>query len=117
MNSAKMALVLEELRKNLSSTSSTGEIDNFKGKVKFIIRLQVQPWHGSSTFLHEAALAVSLVLIQETTINYSHQNPQVARVSPESFWPFSLLVGSIVQTACEFTAYSYLVIQKPNRLL
>ncbi|KAF9025876.1 hypothetical protein BDZ89DRAFT_1102199 [Hymenopellis radicata] len=46
-------------------------IDSYDGKVKAIIRLQVQPWHGASTFTHEAALAV-------------------ARVSPDAFWPFSL---------------------------
>ncbi|TFK71996.1 hypothetical protein BDN72DRAFT_793003 [Pluteus cervinus] len=43
----------------------------YAGKVKAIIRLQVQPWHASSTLTHEAALAV-------------------VRVSPENFWPFSL---------------------------
>ena len=31
----------------------------YDGKVKAIIRQQVQPWHGASTFVHEAALAVS----------------------------------------------------------
>ena len=33
-----------------------GEYD---GKVKAIIRQQVQPWHSSSTLVHEIALAVS----------------------------------------------------------
>lgn len=33
----------------------------YDGKVKVIIRLQVQPWHGSSIFTHEIALAVSLI--------------------------------------------------------
>ncbi|KAI9447933.1 hypothetical protein H4582DRAFT_2107371 [Lactarius indigo] len=45
----------------------------YEGKVKVIFRNQVQPWHGSSTFTHEAGLAV-------------------ARVAPEKFWPFSLLL-------------------------
>ena len=31
----------------------------YDGKVKAIIRQQVQPWHGCSTFVHEVALAVS----------------------------------------------------------
>jgi len=31
----------------------------YDGRVKAIIRQQVQPWHGSSTFVHEVALAVS----------------------------------------------------------
>jgi len=43
----------------------------YYGKVKVIFRPQVQPWHSSSTFVHEAGIAV-------------------ARVSPEHFWPFSL---------------------------
>ncbi|KAF9651678.1 hypothetical protein BDM02DRAFT_3126781 [Thelephora ganbajun] len=41
----------------------------YDGKVKAIIRQQVQPWHGTSTYVHEVALAV-------------------ARVSPEKFWEF-----------------------------
>ena len=31
----------------------------YENKVKIIIRLQVQPWHASSTLTHEAGLAVS----------------------------------------------------------
>jgi len=44
---------------------------NYDGKVKVIFRNQVQPWHSSSTLVHEAGLAV-------------------ARVSPDNFWAFSL---------------------------
>ncbi|KIY70383.1 hypothetical protein CYLTODRAFT_419853 [Cylindrobasidium torrendii FP15055 ss-10] len=43
----------------------------YDGKVKVIARLQVQPWHGSSLYTHEAALAV-------------------ARIKPEAYWPYSL---------------------------
>jgi len=43
----------------------------YEGKIKVIFRNQVQPWHGASTFTHEAGLAV-------------------ARVTPGKFWPFSL---------------------------
>jgi protein-disulfide isomerase len=65
--SAKMARAIENvLKPKFAPQGEYGE-----GKVKVIIRLQVQPWHGASTFTHEAALAV-------------------ARVSPENFWPFSL---------------------------
>jgi len=64
--SAKLALAIDGVLKPLFSPGG-----KYHGKVKAIIRLQVQPWHGSSTFTHEAALAV-------------------ARVSPDSFWPFSL---------------------------
>jgi len=45
----------------------------YEGKIKIIFRNQVQPWHGSSTFTHESGLAV-------------------ARVTPQNFWPFSLLL-------------------------
>ena len=31
----------------------------YAGKVKVIFRNQVQPWHASSTLVHEAGLAVS----------------------------------------------------------
>jgi len=43
----------------------------YDGKVKAIIRQQVQPWHSSSTLVHEIVLAV-------------------VRVSPEKFWEFHL---------------------------
>ncbi|CAE7077269.1 unnamed protein product [Rhizoctonia solani] len=33
----------------------------YAGKVELLLRLQPQPWHGSSTFTHEAALAVGRV--------------------------------------------------------
>ncbi|KAI0307067.1 hypothetical protein B0F90DRAFT_1622059 [Multifurca ochricompacta] len=45
----------------------------YEGKIKIIFRNQVQPWHGSSTFTHEAGLAVALV-------------------APEKFWSFSLIL-------------------------
>jgi len=62
--SAKLAGTIENVLKPLLS-------QKYDGKVKVIIRPQVQPWHASSTYTHEAAFAV-------------------ARVSPENFWPFSL---------------------------
>ncbi|KAG4302306.1 hypothetical protein PCANB_001478 [Pneumocystis canis] len=37
-----------------------------KNDIKFIIRLQIQPWHPSSTLLHEAALAVSKLSENQT---------------------------------------------------
>jgi protein-disulfide isomerase len=43
----------------------------YKGKIKLILRLQPQPWHSSSTLLHEAALAV-------------------VKVAPDKFWDYSL---------------------------
>ncbi|KAF9462067.1 hypothetical protein BDZ94DRAFT_1220615 [Collybia nuda] len=64
--SAKMALAIENILRPL-----LGPDGKYDGKVKIIVRLQVQPWHSSSTLTHEAALAV-------------------ARVSPGNFWPYSL---------------------------
>ncbi len=32
----------------------------YEGKIKVIFRNQVQPWHGASTFTHEAGLAVTI---------------------------------------------------------
>ncbi|KAH9938097.1 thioredoxin-like protein [Fomitopsis serialis] len=64
--SAKLSLAIDSVLKPL--LDSGGKYD---GKVKVIFRPQVQPWHSSSTFVHEAGLAV-------------------ARVAPQSFWTFSL---------------------------
>ncbi|KAJ7784147.1 hypothetical protein B0H16DRAFT_1491464 [Mycena metata] len=64
--SAKLALAIDSVLVPL-----LGQNGKYHGKVKAIFRPQVQPWHASSTFVHEAGLAV-------------------ARVSPASFWPFSL---------------------------
>lgn len=43
----------------------------YAGKVKIILRPHPQPWHASSTLVHEVALAV-------------------AKVAPASFWAYSL---------------------------
>ncbi|KAG5648750.1 hypothetical protein DXG03_000097 [Asterophora parasitica] len=64
--SAKIALVIDGVLKPLFAPGG-----KYDGKVKVIARLQVQPWHASSTLTHESALAV-------------------ARVSPDDFWPYSL---------------------------
>ncbi|KAH7101104.1 hypothetical protein BKA62DRAFT_743471 [Auriculariales sp. MPI-PUGE-AT-0066] len=45
----------------------------YDGRVKVIVRLHPQPWHASSTWVHEAGLAV-------------------LRVAPQSFWEFSLVL-------------------------
>lgn len=42
----------------------------YSGKVQFLFRQQVQPWHPSSTLTHEAAAAV-------------------LQLSPEKFWAYS----------------------------
>ncbi|KAJ7098604.1 hypothetical protein B0H15DRAFT_1005059 [Mycena belliarum] len=64
--SAKISLVIDSVLLPL-----LGPGGKYHGKVKAIFRPQVQPWHASSTLVHEAGLAV-------------------ARASPDSFWSFSL---------------------------
>ncbi|KAG6891311.1 hypothetical protein C0992_009192 [Termitomyces sp. T32_za158] len=63
-----MALVIDGVLKPLFESGG-----KYAGKVKAIIRLQVQPWHTTSTLTHESALAV-------------------IRASPGYFWPYSLLL-------------------------
>ncbi|KAG6866116.1 hypothetical protein C0991_008424 [Blastosporella zonata] len=51
--SAKIALVIDGVLKPLFASGG-----KYADKVKVIIRLQVQPWHASSTLTHESALAL-----------------------------------------------------------
>lgn len=53
--SAKLSLAIDSVLVPL-----LGPGGKYDGKVKAIFRPQVQPWHGSSTFVHEAGLAVGL---------------------------------------------------------
>ncbi len=46
------------------------EKSSLANKVQFIFRPQIQPWHPSSTLVHEAGVAVQ-------------------RLDPTKFWPFS----------------------------
>ncbi|KAF9057817.1 hypothetical protein BJ165DRAFT_1521162 [Panaeolus papilionaceus] len=64
--SAKIAFKIENILRPL-----LGPGGKYDGKVKLVFRLHPQPWHATSTYVHEAALAA-------------------LRVSPENFWPFSL---------------------------
>ncbi|OBZ70497.1 Disulfide bond formation protein D [Grifola frondosa] len=64
--SAKISLAINSVLLPLFSPGG-----KYDGKVKVIFRNQVQPWHASSTLVHEAGLAV-------------------ARVAPDGFWKFSL---------------------------
>lgn len=48
-----MALAIDGVLKPLFSAGG-----QYEGKVKVIFRNQVQPWHASSTLVHEAGLAV-----------------------------------------------------------
>lgn len=51
--SAKIAFKFDKILKPL-----IGPDGPHAGKVKVIVRQQVQPWHAASTLTHEAALAV-----------------------------------------------------------
>ena len=62
--SAKMANKVETILKPLLGPGS-----KYEGKVKVIIRLHVQSWHASSTLTHEAALAVSSLLLTVIYLN------------------------------------------------
>ncbi|KAJ7194546.1 hypothetical protein GGX14DRAFT_678631 [Mycena pura] len=64
--SAKMSAAIDSVLVPLLSAGG-----KYHSRVKVVFRPQVQPWHATSTLVHEAGLAV-------------------ARVSPEQFWPFSL---------------------------
>ncbi|TFY69183.1 hypothetical protein EVG20_g3257 [Dentipellis fragilis] len=64
--SSKLSFTIDRVVKPLFEAGG-----RYEGKVKLIFRPQVQPWHGASTFVHEAGLAV-------------------ARVAPDKFWAFSL---------------------------
>ncbi|KAJ3720568.1 hypothetical protein C8R42DRAFT_608671 [Lentinula raphanica] len=64
--STKMALTIDKVLVPLCADGG-----KYGGKVKVIFRPHVQPWHASSTLVHEAGLAV-------------------VRVAPQQFWPFAL---------------------------
>ena len=51
--SAKMAKAIDTILKPLFEQGGA-----YAGKVKVIFRLQVQPWHATSTLTHESGLAV-----------------------------------------------------------
>jgi hypothetical protein len=50
--------------------SELQEGGKLSGRVQLVLRLTPQPWHATSTLLHEVALAFG-------------------RLAPERFWPFS----------------------------
>ncbi|KAJ8588908.1 hypothetical protein M405DRAFT_768485 [Rhizopogon salebrosus TDB-379] len=64
--SAKLSFAIDNVLKPLVDIGG-----QYHGKVKVIMRLQVQPWHATSTYTHEAGLAV-------------------VRAAPEKFWAYSL---------------------------
>ncbi|VDB97133.1 unnamed protein product [Peniophora sp. CBMAI 1063] len=66
--SGKMTRAIDSVLKPLLDAGG-----QYEGKVKVIFRNQVQPWHASSTFVHEAGVAVAMV-------------------APQKFWPFTVLL-------------------------
>ncbi|KAJ3216073.1 hypothetical protein HDU67_009953 [Dinochytrium kinnereticum] len=58
----------------------------YPGKLSFVFRHQVQPWHPQSTLLHEAAIAVH-------------------RISPEKFIPFSAALFEASETYYDDATY------------
>ena len=63
-SSAKMSLAIDGVLKPLFDAGGI-----YDGKVKAVIRLQVQPWHSSSTLTHESALAVSTLVYLASAAN------------------------------------------------
>ena len=63
--------------KTLSSNVFPHLEDKYKGKVRFILKQQIQPWHPSSTLVHEAGAAVLKVepskFIEFSTALFDHQ--------------------------------------------
>jgi len=70
----------------------------YAGKVKILIRLQPQPWHGSSTFTHEAALAVG-------------------RVAPAQFWDYAVALFKAQEGFFDIPASSLTPIQIREKLV
>lgn len=64
--SAKMANKIETILKPL-----LGPGGKYEAKVKVIFRLQVQPWHSSSTLTHEAGLAASHYYLHPQLIGFT----------------------------------------------
>ena len=63
--------------KTLSSSVFPDLGQKYPGKVRFLLRQQIQPWHPSSTLVHEAAAAVLQVapgkFIDFSTTLFDHQ--------------------------------------------
>ncbi|QRV93828.1 thioredoxin [Ceratobasidium sp. AG-Ba] len=75
-----------------------GESGKYAGKVRIVLRLQPQPWHGSSTFLHEAALAVG-------------------RTAPGSFWEYASILFKEQQAFFDIPASSLTPTQIREKLV
>jgi len=90
--SAKMTLAINSVLKPLL------EGGKYDGKVKAIIRLQVQPWHSASTLVHEAAIAV-------------------ACVTPEKFYEFHLALMKAQQDYFDIPSSQRTPVQTREKLV
>lgn len=59
-----------------------GDSAQYKDKVRVVIRPYPQPWHSSSTLLHESALAVAKIALTDPTVT--------AIPERNAFWLYSL---------------------------
>ncbi|EPQ32176.1 uncharacterized protein PFL1_00373 [Pseudozyma flocculosa PF-1] len=59
-----------------------GESSPYAGKVRIVVRPYPQPWHSSSTLLHESALAVAKIAITDPKVT--------ADPSRNAFWLYSV---------------------------
>ncbi|KAF8608939.1 hypothetical protein BDV93DRAFT_518971 [Ceratobasidium sp. AG-I] len=75
-----------------------GESGKYAGKAKIVLRLQPQPWHGSSTFTHEAALAVG-------------------RVAPAQFWDYATALFKAQEGFFDIPASSLTPVQIREKLV
>lgn len=66
--SRKLSITIDKIVKPWADAGG-----RYEGKIKIIFRNQVQPWHGASTFTHEAGLAV-------TSLGSSPDNPDTYRM-------------------------------------
>jgi len=90
--SAKMTLALDNILRPLFNGG------RYDGKVKAIIRLQVQPWHSASTLVHEAAVAV-------------------VRVAPEKFYEFHLALMNAQQDYFDIPSSQRTPVQTREKLV
>lgn len=91
--SAKMSGAIETVLRPLFQPGG-----KYEGKVKAIFRPQVQPWHGSSTFTHEAGLAVNT---PHLTLHSSAISCSSIREGSAGF--SRTLLG--LQSRCEYAQY------------
>lgn len=59
-----------------------GDAAPYKNKVRVVVRPYPQPWHSSSTLLHESALAVAKIALTDPSVT--------SQPSRNAFWLYSL---------------------------